>query len=65
MKEFNEENCILKAEIVNVSVDEAVLTDGKVDISKVQPIAFDPFTNSYNVLGEKVGDAWGAGKVFM
>ena len=28
---------------------------------KVKPIAFDPFTNSYNVLGEKVGTAWGAG----
>ena len=51
-----------KAEIVNVSVDESVLTDGKVDLLKVKPIAFDPFTNSYNVLGEKVGTAWGAGK---
>ena len=34
--------CILKAEIVNVSVDESVLTDGKVDLSKVKPIAFGP-----------------------
>lgn len=65
VKEFNEETCILKAEIVNVSVDESVMTDGKVDLSKVKPIAFDPFTNSYNVIGEKVGDAWGAGKIFM
>ena len=65
VKEFDEETCILKAEIVNVSVDESVMTDGKVDLSKVKPIAFDPFTNSYNVLGEKVGTAWGAGKIFM
>lgn len=65
VKEFNEETCILKAEIVNVSADESVLTDGKVDLAKVKPIAFDPFTNSYHVLGEKVGDAWGAGKIFM
>ena len=65
VKEFDEETCILKAEIVNVSVDESVLTDGKVDLSKVKPIAFDPFTNSYNVLGDKVGAAWGAGKIFM
>lgn len=50
---------------VNVSVDESVLTDGKVDLSKVKPIAFDSFTNSYNVFGEKVGIAWGAGRVFM
>lgn len=65
VKEFNEETCILKAEIVNVSVDESVLTDGKVDLAKVRPIAFDPFTNSYNVLGEKVGTAWGSGKQFI
>ncbi len=65
VKEFDEETCILKAEIVNVSVDESVLTDGKVDLAKVQPIAFDPFTNSYNVIGERVGAAWGAGKIFM
>lgn len=65
VKEFNEDTCILKGEIVNVSVDEAYLTDGKVDYSKVQPIAFDPFNNAYHVIGEKVGDAWGAGKIFM
>lgn len=65
VKEFDEETCILKAEIVNVSVDESVLTDGKVDLAKVQPIAFDPFTNAYNVIGERVGAAWGAGKIFM
>lgn len=65
VKDYNEETGILKAEIVNVSADESVMTDGKVDLSKVEPIAFDPFTNAYNVLGEKVGDAWGAGKIFM
>ena len=65
VKEFNEETCILKGEIVNVSADDSVLTDGKVDLSKVKPIAFDPFNNAYNVLGAKVGDAWGAGKELM
>ena len=63
--EFDKETCILKGEIINVSVDEAALTDGKVDVAKVKPIAFDPFNNAYNVLGEKVGDAWGAGKSLL
>lgn len=63
--EFDEETHILIAEIVNVSVDESVLSDGKVDLAKVKPIAFDPFTNSYNVLGKKVGTAWGEGKLYM
>lgn len=61
VKEFNEETCILRAEIVNVSVDEEALTDGKVDLAKVQPIAFDPFNNTYNVIGEVVGKAFGEG----
>ena len=59
---FDRETCILKGEIVNVSVDEAAITDGKVDVGKVQPICFDPFNNTYHVIGEKVGDAWGSGK---
>ena len=62
---YDKESCILKGEIVNVSVDESALTDGKVDIAKVAPICFDPFNNAYNVIGEKVGDAWGAGKSLM
>ena len=51
----------LKGEIVNVSVDESVITNGKVDITKVKPITFDPFNNAYHVIGEYVGDAWGIG----
>ncbi len=62
---YNEETCIMKGEIVNVTVDETALTDGKVDVAKVQPITFDPFNNAYHVIGEKVGDAWGSGKKFM
>ena len=62
---FDTDSCILKGEIVNVSVDEAALTDGKVDVAKVAPICFDPFNRAYHVLGEKVGDAWGSGKPLL
>lgn len=65
VKEYNLDTCILKGEIVNVSVDESALTDGKVDIAKVAPIAFDPFNNAYNVLGEKVADAFKIGRSLM
>ena len=65
VKSYDPESCMLKGEIVNVSVDESALTDGKVDVAKVQPISFDPFNNSYHVLGEKVGDAWGSGNALM
>lgn len=52
------ENGILIGEIVNVSADECVVTDGKVDIKKVKPISFDPFGNAYFGIGEKVGNAF-------
>ena len=38
LKDYNPETCILRGEIVNVSVDERVLDqNGKVDASKVIP----------------------------
>ena len=62
---YNEETCIMKGKILNVSVDESAMTDGKVDVAKVQPITFDPFNNTYHVIGEQVGSAWGSGKALM
>ena len=58
---FDEESELLVGEIVNVSVDESAMTDGKVDVAKVAPITFDPFNNAYHVLGEKVGNAFSDG----
>ena len=53
------ETCRLVGEIVNVSVDESVLTsDGKVDVDKLAPIVFDPVNSAYYKLGEKVGNAF-------
>ena len=61
--EYNPETCILRGEIVNVSVDERVLDEnGKVDAAKVEPIIFDPFNNEYLKIGKKVGDAFAEGK---
>jgi flavin reductase (DIM6/NTAB) family NADH-FMN oxidoreductase RutF len=52
------EDGILIGEIVNVSADESVVTDGAVDITKLKPISFDPFGNGYYGVGEKVGNAF-------
>lgn len=49
---------ILVGEIVNVCAEESILTEGKVDVKKLRPISFDPFTNSYYGVGEKAGDAF-------
>ncbi len=49
---------ILVGEIVNVSADESVLTDGKIDPKKLKPITFDAVNNTYIGLGEVVGNAF-------
>ena len=54
---FNEDGNVV-GEIVNVSADESILTDGKVDPQKLRPITYDPVNNDYLVLGEKVGNAF-------
>ena len=55
------ENGTLVAEIINVSVDEKVLTDGKIDFAKAEFIAFDPANGKYMLVGEKIADAYKIG----
>lgn len=62
---YDEKTCRLVGRILNVSVDDAVLTDGQVDVAKVQPITFDPFNKTYHVLGKAVGTAWNSGKELL
>lgn len=50
--------CGVIGKIVNTTADEAVLTDGKVDIEKVSAIAFDPYTHGYYKVTERVGEAF-------
>ena len=48
LKDYDPDTCILRGEIVNVSVDERVLDEnGKVNVAKAAPIIFDPFNNDY------------------
>ena len=62
---YNEKTDHLVGEIVNVSADEHVLTDGKIDPSKLKPITFDPVNHVYLKLGEKVGNAFADGKKLL
>ncbi len=55
---------VLIGQVVNMSADERILTDGKVDLAKLQPIVFDAASMSYRSIGDIVGKAWGAGKKF-
>ena len=52
--------------IVNVKAEEAVLSEnGKVDPARLHALIFDQFQHGYYVAGEKVGQAWYAGKDMM
>ena len=47
--------------IINVTADENVMNGDMVDISKLNAIAFDPYTSGYYKIGEKVGNAFREG----
>ena len=55
---------ILVGEVINQSAAECILTEGKVDLAKLQPIVFDAAGMCYRAIGEVVGGAWNAGKKF-
>lgn len=55
---------ILVGEVVNMSADESILTDGKVDLEKLKPIVFDAANMTYRSIGRIVGKAWGDGNRF-
>ncbi len=44
--------------VVNISVDEKVMNNDKVDMSKVSAIAFDPYTHGYYKVTDRVGEAF-------
>ena len=43
---------------VNVTADERVMVDGKIDMSLVNAIAFDPYIHGYYKVTERVGEAF-------
>ncbi len=49
-------------EIVAAHADEECLTDGKPDILKINPLVLTMPDNNYWTVGERAGQAWGAGK---
>lgn len=62
---YDESSCRLVGKILNVSADEAITTDGKVDLKKFSPITYDPVNHDYVALGKSVGKAFGDGKTLI
>ncbi len=50
--------CGVIGKVVNITADENVMVNGKVDMSLVNAIAFDPYTHGYYKVTERVGEAF-------
>lgn len=59
------EDGIVVGKVINQSANESILTNGKVDLSKLKPIVFDASALSYRSVGPIIGKAWGDGKKFL
>lgn len=53
-----EYGCGVIGKVVNVTADESVIVDDKLDMSLVNAIAFDPYTHGYYKVTERVGEAF-------
>ena len=63
MLSYDEEAELMTGEIVNICVDESILgEDGKIDLTKFQPITYDPVHHDYLTLGGKEGNAFKDGR---
>jgi len=58
---YEDEHCHCFGEIKNTSVDEKVLTDGKVDPAKLKAIAYDIDNQRYMRVGEPFAKAFSIG----
>ena len=59
---YDKETEILIGIIKNVSVDDKILTDEKIDFRKFTPITYDPANHDYVALGKVVGKAFSDGR---
>jgi len=56
--QHNEYGVGVIGKVLNVTADESVMVDGKLDMSLVNAIAFDPYTHGYYKVSERVGEAF-------
>lgn len=59
---YDDKTGCMVGNIINVSADESVLTEGKIDPAKLEPITYDSVHHNYIQLGAIVGKAFSDGK---
>ena len=63
MQERENGGAFVIGEIVNASADPSVMTDGKIDIKKLNPLVWDGSSFNYYTLADSVGKAWASGMI--
>ena len=63
LESYEDVHCHCFGNIVNTTVDESVLTDGRIDPAKLKAIAFDIGNGQYLKVSEVCGKAFSAGAV--
>jgi flavin reductase (DIM6/NTAB) family NADH-FMN oxidoreductase RutF len=53
---------VFVGELVQTHADDAVMSDGQIDIARLNPLLFDMAGKQYWSLGKPVGSCWNAGK---
>lgn len=55
---FDEEPERLIGRVLNLSIDDSILTDEKIDLTKFHPIVYDSHGHTYTTLGRQIGQAY-------
>ena len=55
---------LIIGEIVATYADESVLTEGRLDLARVNPLLFDMSSRKYWTIGAAVGDCWKDGRSY-
>ena len=61
MRDDTEGGAWVVGEIVNAIADPSILTNGKIDIRKLNPVAWDASSLNYFTIADSVGKAWNSG----
>lgn len=64
IEEHDDGGARVVGQVVNWSADESILTNGKVDLSKLRPLVYDSSYRIYRSVGDSVGTAWKSGEKY-
>lgn len=65
LESYDEKTEICIGKIVNMSVADNILTDGKIDLEKFHPISYDGMNHQYIALGKTVAKAFKVGEELL